>query len=70
MLGRGAEPGENYVSTTDPFAPGEALHCIDLYGATIEEGLVELDPRGFAVGTLALVERDGRQYAVRWNPRR
>lgn len=62
-ISRSAEPGENYASTTDPFAPAEALRCIDLYGATIEEAVAELEPRGFSVATLALVERDGRQFA-------
>jgi hypothetical protein len=39
VFGRAAKPGEQYVSTVSAFAPGEALHCVDVRGRTIDQAL-------------------------------
>ncbi|MFB9832629.1 hypothetical protein [Actinoallomurus acaciae] len=41
-FGRAARPGEQYNSTNSAFAPGEALHCVDIRGRTVEEALATL----------------------------
>jgi hypothetical protein len=41
-FGRGARPGETYTSTNSAFAPGEALHCVDIRGRTVDEALAML----------------------------
>jgi hypothetical protein len=38
-VGRPARPGEGYQSTADVFAPGEALHCSGLLGASATAAL-------------------------------
>jgi hypothetical protein len=45
-LGRAAEPGEEYVSANDAFAPGEALHDSGLRGMTVHDALRVLDGLG------------------------
>lgn len=42
LLGRQAEPHEAYATPADAFAPGEALGCSDLKGATVAEALPRL----------------------------
>jgi hypothetical protein len=42
MLGRPASAAEEYVSTADAFAPGEALHCTGGPGSTVGELLPAL----------------------------
>jgi hypothetical protein len=41
-FGRAARPGEQYTSTNSAFAPGEALHCVDIRGHTVDEALAIL----------------------------
>jgi hypothetical protein len=41
-FGRPARPGEQYESSTDSFAPGEELHCVDLRGRTVAQAIVVL----------------------------
>lgn len=41
-FGRAARPGETYASTNSAFAPGEALHCVDIRGRTVDEALAML----------------------------
>ncbi|RFS83546.1 hypothetical protein D0T12_21155 [Actinomadura spongiicola] len=36
-FGREPRPGEHYNSTNSAFAPGEALHCFDIRGLTVEQ---------------------------------
>ncbi|MCD6015120.1 MAG: hypothetical protein K0R88_1204 [Solirubrobacterales bacterium] len=48
-LGRPAAPGEEYVSTADAFAPGEALHCAGEPGSTVGELLPALEASFAAV---------------------
>lgn len=47
-LGRPTAAGEEYVSTADAFAPGEALHCAGEPGSTVGELLPSLEA-SFAV---------------------
>lgn len=41
-FGRAARPGEQYNSTNSSFAPGEALHCVDIRGRTVDDALTTL----------------------------
>ncbi|WP_329244338.1 hypothetical protein OG417_47625 [Actinoallomurus sp. NBC_01490] len=41
-FGRAARPGEQYTSTNSAFAPGEALHCVDIRGRTVDDALATL----------------------------
>lgn len=45
-VGRPARPGEGYQSTADVFAPGEALHCSGLLGASATAALPVLRKLG------------------------
>jgi hypothetical protein len=51
VIGRPAKPGERYESTPirGSFAPGEALHCSGLEGATLKRALAVLHSKGLAV---------------------
>jgi hypothetical protein len=42
-LGRAADSGEDYATTNDAFAPGEALHCSELRGMTVHGALPVLE---------------------------
>jgi hypothetical protein len=44
-FGREARPGEPYNSTNSAFAPGEALHCFDVRGLTVEQADQRLKQR-------------------------
>ncbi|MFC0040623.1 hypothetical protein [Actinomadura rayongensis] len=44
-FGRAARPGERYDSTANAFAPGEALHCLDVRGLTIDAALPRMAKR-------------------------
>ncbi|WP_165978542.1 hypothetical protein [Actinomadura darangshiensis] len=44
-FGRKARPGEQYNSTNSAFAPGEALHCFDIRGLTVEQAEQRLKQR-------------------------
>jgi hypothetical protein len=44
-FGREARPGEHYNSTNSAFAPGEALHCFDIRGLTVEQAEQRLKQR-------------------------
>lgn len=48
-FGRAARPGEQYNSTNSAFAPGEALHCVDIRGRTVDEALAMLRQHKVAV---------------------
>ena len=48
-LGRPAKSGEAYESTNGAFAPGEALHCSGLIGATVAAALPQLAARRITV---------------------
>jgi hypothetical protein len=50
-IGRPAKPGETYAGAADPTAPGEAFHCIALYGSTIAQMLPLLRAKGFTAIT-------------------
>jgi hypothetical protein len=45
-VGRLAADGERYVSSNNPFYPGEMLHCSDLPGKTVAEALPILQSMG------------------------
>jgi hypothetical protein len=47
--GRPADPGEPYHVTTSAFAPGEALHCVELLGMPADEVARVLAERGLKV---------------------
>lgn len=49
-LGRPARGAESYDSTASAFAPGEALHCSRLFGATVSVATSGLHARGLTVG--------------------
>jgi len=49
VLGRPAKPGETYTSAGDAFAPGEALHGVDLVGMKAREAAQVLDKMGLTV---------------------
>jgi hypothetical protein len=48
-LGRPAQPGEEYETTTSSFAPGEALHCSGLIGKTYAQAEPVLSSDGITV---------------------
>lgn len=48
-LGRPAEAGESYDSTTSAFAPGETLHCSGLFGARVSAAMPVLHARRLTV---------------------
>lgn len=48
-LGRPAEPGEDYESSNDAFAPGEILHCSGLIGKTVAVASSELAKRAISI---------------------
>ncbi|TDE35474.1 hypothetical protein [Actinomadura sp. 6K520] len=50
-FGREARPGEQYSSTSSAFAPGEALHCLDIRGLTVDEAERRIAKRKLTVGT-------------------
>jgi hypothetical protein len=45
VLGRAGFPGEELASVADAFAPGEILHCSDLYGLRVVDALGPLADR-------------------------
>jgi hypothetical protein len=45
-LGRAGEPGEEYASVNDAFAPGELLHCSGLRGMTVQQAALVLSQVG------------------------
>lgn len=49
VLGRPAKPGETYASAGDAFAPGEALHGVDLVGMKARDAARVLDKMGLTV---------------------
>ncbi|TYB46278.1 hypothetical protein [Actinomadura chibensis] len=44
-IGRPARPGEKYDSTNSAFTPGEALHCVDIRGLTVDAALPRIQKR-------------------------
>ncbi|HLW93937.1 MAG TPA: hypothetical protein VKS25_01030 [Solirubrobacteraceae bacterium] len=46
VLGRPANPGEDYESTNSVFSPGESLHCSALIGSTVATASSALASRG------------------------
>ncbi|GAA2431250.1 hypothetical protein GCM10010191_51220 [Actinomadura vinacea] len=44
-IGRPARPGEQYNSTNSAFTPGEALHCLDIRGLTVDAALERIKKR-------------------------
>ncbi|GAA4059184.1 hypothetical protein [Actinomadura miaoliensis] len=44
-IGRPARPGEPYNSTNSAFTPGEALHCLDIRGLTVDEAVERIKKR-------------------------
>ncbi|MGI5226486.1 hypothetical protein [Actinoallomurus sp. CA-142502] len=50
VFGRAARPGEQYNSTNSAFAPGEALHCVNIRGLTVDQALPILRRHKVAVG--------------------
>lgn len=57
-FGRAARPGEQYASTNSAFAPGEALHCVDIRGRTVDDALRMLQRHKVRV---ALFHRDEKR---------
>jgi hypothetical protein len=49
VLGRPAKPGEEYTSAGDAFAPGEALHGVDLVGISVADAASLLQKKGLQV---------------------
>jgi hypothetical protein len=56
VLGRAGFPGEALTSVADVFAPGELLHCSDLYGSRVADALGQLSDKRVDVSFRA-VER-------------
>jgi hypothetical protein len=49
VFGRAAKPGEQYQSTASAFAPGEALHGLQIQGRTVAQVLTMLSQRHITV---------------------
>lgn len=58
VFGREARPGETFSSTNSAFAPGEALHCLDVRGLTVEEAEKRVAERKVTVGMYHYDEDD------------
>ncbi|WP_242908061.1 hypothetical protein [Actinomadura terrae] len=61
-FGREARPGEQYSSTASAFAPGEALHCFDVRGLTVEQADQRLKQRK-VTATMFRWEANGYGYS-------
>ncbi|MFC4907653.1 hypothetical protein [Actinomadura gamaensis] len=65
VFGRAARPGERYSSTASVFAPGEALHCANIRGLTVDQAMPVLRRFGVNVGQWHYTEkRAGTDYGL------